>query len=79
MWCVNCGNTTITTDILWILNSGKGTFLHLFNCVFVYLARHVVAAHLEHLQLVLNLLEIFETPSSVFVQLGYAWNLVVYS
>ena len=35
-----------------------------------YLARHVVAAHLEHLQLVPNLLKIFGTPSSVFVQLG---------
>ena len=30
----------------------------------------VVAAHLEHLQLVPNLLKIFGTPSSVFVQLG---------
>jgi hypothetical protein len=35
-----------------------------------YLARHVVAAHLEHLQLVPNLLKIFGTLSSVFVQLG---------
>ena len=35
--------------------------------VFFYLARHVIAAHLEHLQLVPNLLKIFETPSSVFV------------
>jgi len=35
-----------------------------------YLARHVVAAHLEQLQLILNLLKIFETPSSIFVQLG---------
>ena len=44
------------------------------------LARHVVATHLEHLQLVLNLLKIFGTPSrTVFVQLGEAWNLVVYS
>ena len=47
--------------------------------VFFYLARHVVATHLEHLQLVPNLLKIFGTPSSVFVQLGSAWNLVVYS
>jgi len=38
--------------------------------VFFYLARNVVAAHLEHLQLVANLLKIFGTPSSVFVQLG---------
>ena len=37
---------------------------------FFYLARHVVATHLEHLQLVPNLLKIFGTPSSVFVQLG---------
>ena len=29
-----------------------------------------VATHLEHLQLVPNLLKIFGTPSSVFVQLG---------
>ena len=37
-----------------------------------YLARNVdvVVAHLEQLQLVPNLLKIFETPSSVFVQLG---------
>ena len=35
-----------------------------------YLARNVIAAHLEQLQLVPNLLKIFETPSSVFVQLG---------
>ena len=40
------------------------------ECVFFYLARHVVAAHLGHLQLVPNLLKIFKTPSSVFVQLG---------
>ena len=39
-------------------------------CAFFYLARHVVATHLEHLQVVPNLLEIFKTPSSVFVQLG---------
>ena len=38
--------------------------------VLFYLARHVVATHLEHLQLVPNLLKIFGTPSSVFVQLG---------
>ena len=37
---------------------------------FFYLARHVVATHLEHLQLVPNLLKIFGTPSSVFMQLG---------
>ena len=37
---------------------------------FFYLARHVVAAHLGHLQLVPNLLKIFGTPSSVSVQLG---------
>ena len=37
---------------------------------FFYLARHVIAAHLEQLQLVPNLLKIFGTPSSVFVQLG---------
>ena len=35
-----------------------------------YRARHVIAAHLEHLQLVPNLLKIFGTPSSVSVQLG---------
>ena len=46
---------------------------------FFYLARHVVTTHLEHLQLVSNLLKIFGTPSSVFVQLGYTWNFVVYS
>ena len=39
-------------------------------CVLFYLARHVVATHLEHLQLVPNLLKIFGTPSSIFVQLG---------
>ena len=39
------------------------------RCVLFYLARHVVTAHLEHLQLVPNLLKLFETPSSVFVQL----------
>ena len=44
-----------------------------------YLAQHVVATHLEHLQLVPKLLKIFGTPLSVFVQLGYAWNLLVYS
>ena len=38
--------------------------------VFFYLARHVVTTHLEHLQLVPNLLKIFGTPSSIFVQLG---------
>jgi len=38
--------------------------------VLFYLARHVVVAHLEHLQLVPNLLKIFGTPSSIFVQLG---------
>ena len=38
--------------------------------VLFYLARHVVTAHLEHLQLVPNLLKIFGTPLSVFVQLG---------
>jgi len=37
---------------------------------FFYLARHVIAAHLEQLQLVPNLLKIFGPPSSVFVQLG---------
>ena len=54
-------------------------FFHFFTpkhtCVsvsvfFFYLARHVVATHLEHLQLVPNLLKIFGTPSSIFVQLG---------
>ena len=38
--------------------------------VLFYLARHVVVVHLEQLQLVPNLLKIFGTPSSVFVQLG---------
>ena len=42
---------------------------HHIGAIF-YLARHVVATHLEHLQLVPNLLKIFGTPSSVFVQLG---------
>ena len=37
---------------------------------FFYLARHVVATHLEHLQLAPNLLKIYGTPSSSFVQLG---------
>ena len=32
--------------------------------------QHVVATHLEHLQLVPNLLKLFGTPSTVFVQLG---------
>ena len=52
-------------------------FFHFFNPppkephigVLFYLARHVVATHLEHLQLVPNLLKIFGTPSSVFAQL----------
>ena len=53
------------------------------NRIRCYLARHVVACRrdvatpLEHLQLVPNLLKIFGTPSSVFVQLGSAGNLVV--
>ena len=34
------------------------------------ISRHVVTAHHKHLQLVTNLLKMFETPLSVFVQLG---------
>ena len=33
-------------------------------------ARHVIAAHLEQLQLVPSLLKIVGTPSSVFTQFG---------
>ena len=43
-------------------NASPGSAKLEYHMVLSYLARHVVAAHLEHLQLVPNLLKIFGTP-----------------
>ena len=62
---------------IWLTSNWLNDFFNFFNPpknthnrVFFYLARHVVATHLEHLQLVPNLLKLFGTPSTVFAQLG---------